>query len=221
MTITPPVRDISAIVFDGDVINSRSQPSTLDWLDELCAEWNEALAADIAADFKRTKGDEVQGLLRPVADPLAVWLRYALAPDALPMRWALVAGPVFEHAGPATDGDGPAYIRASSLLEQMRHSGELLRLETGVAALDDRLALFSPWLGDWAASLTAKQRAILRIHLLASPAPSSRAQIAQITQVDPSAVTRTLNSPTNRRMLGLLDILRADIRTAQDGLLIS
>ena len=56
-----------------------------------------------------TQGDELQLLLAPGADPFRAVLRAGLHPDALPMRWAIVAGGIDPGSGPAT-GQPPAYF---------------------------------------------------------------------------------------------------------------
>ena len=207
-----------ATVIDGDVIGSRNIADSTIRLDSLCRELNRRLAAQIEAEFKRTKGDEIQGLLQLTADPLKAYLAYALRANRLPMRWVLVSGLVNKPSGPATDGDGDAYIRASSLLERMRSSGELLRFETGQTALDRRLAVFAPWIGAWIANLTNQQRAVLEVHLLSAPEVTQGKLIARQAGVTPSVVSKVLNDPTNQRMLALLNFIGEDLASAQEGL---
>ena len=217
-TQTPSLpNQIRATVIDGDVIGSRNIADSTARLDSLCFELNQSLAAEIEAGFKRTKGDEIQGLLQLATNPLKAYLAYGLRIDRLPMRWVLVSGLVNKPAGPATDGDGDAYIRASSLLETMRGSGELLRFETGEAELDRRLAVFAPWIGDWINKLTAQQRAVLEVRLNA-PEVTQGKIIARRANVTPSVVSKVLNDPTNQRMLRLLEFIGEDLARAKEGI---
>ncbi len=75
---------MNAIVLFGDVIRSRRDaPGSTTWLRTLASELEDAYpAASRLADFEFTQGDEIQGLLRPDADPLAAILRAWLHPDA-------------------------------------------------------------------------------------------------------------------------------------------
>jgi hypothetical protein len=208
---------IRAIVVDGDVIGSRNIPNNVERLDKLCVTLNQSLAGEVKADFKRTKGDEIQGLLQFSSNPLKAYLRCALVANRLPMRWALVSGLVNIPTGPATDGDGEAYVRASSLLDSMRNSGELLHIETGDVNFDHRLAVFAPWIGDWVANLTDQQRAVLEVHLISAPEVTQHKTIALRAGVSSSVVSKVLNNLTNQRMFHLLDFIVEDLGKPREG----
>jgi SatD family (SatD) len=207
---------VPAVALIGDVTGSRALPSATAWLDALCGDLNERYRADLVATFKRTKGDEVQGLLRPDADVMAAYLHYALAGDRLPMRWSIVSGEADAGEGPATDWTGQVLVAASDTVDAMKHTDDLLRIATGDAALDERLAVFGPWIADWAFELTAKQRTIIRSYLGEPGRPQSRTEVARETEglVDPSLVYRVLRSRPNRRMLSLIGFVSADIARA-------
>lgn len=202
----------------GDVVGSRALPSSTAWLDALCADFNAFFRAEIVAPFKRTKGDEVQGLLRPHADALAAYLRYALADERPPMRWSIVIGQVDAGAGPATDWTGAALVTASDTVDAMKDADDRLRISTGVADLDERLAVFAPWIADWAFELTEKQRTIIRLYLGERGTPQSRTAVARETegQVDPSLVYKVLRSKANRRMISLIGFVSADLARAAE-----
>ena len=68
------------VVIFGDVIHSRRDPAgSSAWLRCLCEDLQAAAGSDALAPFGFTQGDELQGLLRPTADPVALILRAALA----------------------------------------------------------------------------------------------------------------------------------------------
>src|SRR5688572_18151751 len=114
--------DLGLVVF-GDVIDSRMDgPAAARWLRDLAAELDDAYGAQRCTSFGFTQGDELQGVLRPQADPLLAVLRASLREQNDPdrpvpaMRWAIAAGGVEPGEGPATQWTGPAFIRARELM---------------------------------------------------------------------------------------------------------
>ncbi len=139
-----------AIVVFGDVIHSRQDPTgSSAWLRTLCVELQAAHGGATLAAFGFTQGDELQGLLRPSADPLGVVLRAALAEDARPMRWAIARGVVEGGSGPATQRTGQAFVAARAALDETRRIRSSLRIVTGVPDVDILLDDLGPVLG-WA-----------------------------------------------------------------------
>ena len=119
-----------AIVVFGDVVRSRDEPATsTSWLRTLEAELDAAIPGRLAG-FGFTQGDELQGLLRPDADPLEPVLRGSLHAEALPMRWVVAAGPVEPGRGPATDAllDDLAPVLGDLLAELTVRQREVARL---------------------------------------------------------------------------------------------
>jgi DNA-binding NarL/FixJ family response regulator len=153
---------VPALVLFGDVIRSRrDSPGATAWLRTLRADLDGAIPSqERLAPFEFTQGDELQGLLAPEADPLAVVLRAALHPKALPMRWVVVAGEVDPGEGPATQRSGPAFIAARERLEAAVHRRERLAVVSGEAATDELLDGLAPLLGELLAQLTDRQREI-------------------------------------------------------------
>ena len=152
----------------GDVIQSRedSTGATV-WLRTLKAELEEAYPpAERLADFEFTQGDELQGLLIPLADPVQAVLRAWLHPEFRPMRWVAVAGDVDPGTGPATQRTGPAFLRARELLEEATARRDALLLSTGDPATDGFLDDLAPLLAELLADLTPAQRAIGRLLLV-------------------------------------------------------
>ena len=156
------MREERGIVLFGDVIRSRRDaPAATDWLRTLTADLNAAYPdGQRLAPFEFTQGDELQGLLAPDANPLDAILRGTLHPEALPMRWVVVAGEVDPGRGPATQRSGPAFIAARERLAQANVRRERVAIVSGDAPTDDLLDGLGPLLGELLADLTDRQREI-------------------------------------------------------------
>jgi hypothetical protein len=157
------------VVLFGDVVRSRRRPrKASDWLERLTAELDEAFGDTKLAGFEFTQGDELQGLLRPDADPLTAVLTAALRPsdEAPAMRWAIVAGHVLPGRGPATKRTGPAFITARETIELARRQRDTLLMFTGDPHTDRSLAGTAPVLGSLLTRLTERQREVARLGLL-------------------------------------------------------
>ncbi len=152
----------AALVLFGDVIRSRRDaPAATTWLRALTADLDAAYPPDERlAAFEFTQGDELQGLLAPTADPLRAVLRAALHPDAVEMRWVVIAGEVDQGRGPATQRSGPAFVAARERLVAAAARRERLAVASGDPATDDLLAGLGPALGELLADLTDRQREI-------------------------------------------------------------
>ena len=152
----------AAAVLFGDVIRSRlDAPAATAWLRVLAADLTKAYPEEaILAPFEFTQGDELQGLLAPAADPTIAVLRAALHPDAVPMRWVVVAGAVDPGHGPATQRSGPAFIAARERLTMATARRERLAVVSGDSATDELLDGIAPVLGELLADLTDRQREI-------------------------------------------------------------
>jgi len=150
------------LVLFGDVVRSRRDAvAATRWLRTLTADLSTAYTPDeIAAPFEFTQGDELQGLLGLAADPTRAVLRSALHPDAIAMRWVIVAGDVDEGRGPTTQRSGPAFIRARERLGMASAHRELLSVVSGEPETDDLLDGIAPVLGELLADLTDRQRQI-------------------------------------------------------------
>jgi len=83
--------EIRGFVLFGDVVRSRTDaPAATAWLRELIAELARTYPpAQRLAAFAFSQGDELQGLLRPTADPFLAVLRATLNDRTQPMRWAI------------------------------------------------------------------------------------------------------------------------------------
>ena len=152
----------AALVLFGDVIRSRrDSPSATAWLRTLTADLTKAYPAeDRLARFEFTQGDELQGLLAPVADPLVAVLRSALHPRRVEMRWVIARGDVDPGRGPATQRSGAAFLRARERLVAAGARRERLAVVSGDAATDELLDGITPLLGELLAELTPRQREI-------------------------------------------------------------
>jgi len=153
---------VPALVLFGDVIRSRRDATAATaWLRVLTTDLGVAYRpADLLAPFEFTQGDELQGLLVPAADPLTAVLRASLHPDAVAMRWVIVAGDVDPGHGPATQRSGPAFIAARERLAVAAARRERLAVVSGDPATDELLDGIAPLLGELLADLTKRQREI-------------------------------------------------------------
>ena len=151
-----------ALVLFGDVIRSRREPiAATAWLRVLTEDLTEAYAdGERLAPFEFTHGDELQGLLRTTANPMRAILRANLHPDAVPMRWVIVAGEIDPGHGPATQRSGPAFIAARERLTIAAARRERLTIVSGDHATDELLDRLGPLLGDLLTDLTDRQREI-------------------------------------------------------------
>ena len=152
----------AALVLFGDVIRSRRDSvAATAWLRTLTADLEATYpASDRLAPFEFTQGDELQGLLAVTADPLVAVLRAALHPEAIGMRWVVVAGQVDPGRGPATQRSGPAFIAARERLAVAAARRERLAIVSGDPAIDGLLDGLGPLLGDLLDDLTERQREI-------------------------------------------------------------
>jgi DNA-binding NarL/FixJ family response regulator len=155
------------VVF-GDVVDSRRGAArSTGFLRALRDELGAAYRPDERlADVGLTQGDELQVLLAPCADPFAAVLRAGLRPDALPMRWVIVAGDVDDGTGPATERTGAAFLAARELIGSAKRRRQTLAARTEDpdtdALLDDLGSLLPVLLAD----LTERQREAARLVLI-------------------------------------------------------
>src|SRR5207247_1525868 len=82
---------------------------------------------------------ELQGLLKPGADPLRAVLHATLHAEARPTRWVAVAGPVAPGQGPATERGGEAFLQAREMIDRARRQRDGLLLASGDGAADHLL----------------------------------------------------------------------------------
>jgi DNA-binding CsgD family transcriptional regulator len=159
--------DRSGLVLFGDVADSRVDATRATaWLRTLSRDLDRHYAADRLAPFGFTQGDEIQGLLAIRADPTAAVLRAALHPQAMSMRWVIVAGPLEPGRGPATQRTGPAFIQARELVSVVRKRRVGLIVRSGNPAMDTLLDDVAPALAALLDGLTLRQRAIARLVLV-------------------------------------------------------
>jgi hypothetical protein len=155
------------IVIFGDVIeSSRAAGRAAAWLRGLARELDAVYRDVRLARFAFTQGDELQGLLRIDADPFAIVVRTALRPDALPMRWAIVAGPIDPGRGPAIERTGPAFVAAREGLARGRADRDDLVASSGDAETDTLLADLAPLLPVLLGELSPRQRELARLLLV-------------------------------------------------------
>ncbi len=176
----------------GDVVASRAAADRAQLQARLGAGLeaaNTIFAAQLAAAFVLTVGDEFQGLLlsgREVSALLAN-LRAAVHPQEV--RFGLGIGPLDTPLRPQALGmDGPCFHRARAAVERAERRGTALEVEAPVdqPALDIYSLLYSQLRRGW----TAKQRQVVD---LAMAGLNGRAMAARLG-VSPSAVSQRLHA---------------------------
>jgi RNA polymerase sigma factor (sigma-70 family) len=203
-------------VLFGDVVRSRTDaPAATAWLRELIAELERTYSPEERlATFAFTQGDELQGLLRPTADPFLAVLRGTLSDHAQPMRWAIVAGSIEPGRGPATERTGPAFLAARVLLDMARARREGLQVRVGEERADALLAGLAPLLADLLADLTDRQRSIARLMLVEGLRQS---EVAERLGVSRATISVMAERARIRRIEELLGVLRRLVRDAVEG----
>lgn len=200
----------------GDVVRSRTDaPAATAWLRELIAELERTYSPEERlATFAFTQGDELQGLLRPTADPFLAVLRGTLSDHAQPMRWAIVAGSIEPGRGPATERTGPAFLAARELLDMARARREGLQVRVGEERADALLAGLAPLLADLLADLTDRQRSIARLMLVEGLRQSD---VAERLGVSRATISVMAERARIRRIEELIGVLRRLVRDAVEG----
>jgi hypothetical protein len=161
------VNSAVGIVIFGDIVTSRhAAPRASRWLRALTVDLDNSYAKTRLARFAFTQGDELQGLLRPAADPFVAILRASLQTDPLPMRWAVAAGQVDPGPGPATQRTGAAFLAARDALSDAKAQRLGLVVRTGDTETDTLLADVAPAFKTMLDDLTARQREIARLMLV-------------------------------------------------------
>lgn len=203
-------------VIFGDVIRSRRDPAgSSEWLRSLCDELQAAAGDTTLARFGFTQGDELQGLLRPDTDPLALVLRAALS-SVRKMRWSIALGSIDPGQGPATERTGAAFIAARVALDENRRQRTSLRIVTGDADVDVLLDDLAPVLGRALADLSPAQRRVARLILVDG---LRRAEVAERLGVSRATVSVTADRgevPSLERLARVIRTLVGRSRTAEE-----
>lgn len=157
----------SGIVLFGDVIASRRAGGLAGMgLRALAAELDVAYEGQRLTRFGFTQGDELQGLLRPSADPFIAVLHAALRSEPIRLRWAVAFGPIDPGQGPATERTGPAFVLAREALARGRAGRDDLVAATGDADADVLLDDVAPLLSVLLDDLSERQRLLARLLLV-------------------------------------------------------
>ena len=176
-------------VLFGDVVDSRRDPGSTDWLRALCAELEGAYPrADRLATFAFTQGDEVQGLLAPGVDPFRAVLHAALQPDARGLRWAIVAGDIDPGTGPATERNGDAFLVAREAIARAKAHREGLVAISGDPVADGLLADTGPLLAALLGDLTPRQREVARLIVIDDLRQSEAAEHLGVSRATVSVI---------------------------------
>jgi DNA-binding CsgD family transcriptional regulator len=195
-------------VLFGDVVESRDDPEAASgWLRTLSALLEGSYPpVDRTAPFGFTQGDELQGLLKPSADPFIAILVGSLHEKALPMRWSVAAGAIAPGRGPATERSGPAFLRARVELAAAKARRDLVHVSTGEEGADRLLDGLAPILGEMLADLTVRQRRVAWLMLVED---LRQAEVAERLHVSRATVSVAHARGHIRSIIRLLGALRA------------
>lgn len=207
---------VQGIVVFGDVVRSRRDPSgSADWLRELTAGLQATFGGETLAAFGFTQGDELQGLLRPGADPLSVVLWAALGSTARPMRWAVACGPIEPGQGPATQRTGEAFIQARAALAENRRLRTSLRIITADPAVDPLLDDLAPVLGHALDVLSPAQRRVAGLILVDGLRRSQVADRLGVSRATVSVTADRAGVPSLQRLARVIRTLVDRSRPAE------
>jgi DNA-binding CsgD family transcriptional regulator len=202
------------IVIFGDVVASRDEPAaSVEFLRVLCRDLERLFTDDTLASFGFTQGDELQGLLRPTADPFRAILHAGLHRDHRPIRWAIAAGPIEPGRGPATERTGAAFITAREALERARVQRDRLVVRTGDPHADGLLADLAPLLVEHLDSLTDAQREATRLLVVEGLRQVETAERLGVARATVSVVARRARARSIARLArALAAIFRVGLR---------
>ncbi len=203
-------------VIFGDVIRSRRDPAgSSRWLRSLCDELQAAAADDALARFGFTQGDELQGLLRVEADPLAPVLRATLDSGPRRMRWSVALGPIDPGRGPATERTGAAFLTARAGLDENRRQRTSLRIVTGQPSVDVLLDDLGPVLGRAISDLSPAQRRVARLILVDGLRRSEVAERLGVSRATVSVTADRAGVPSLERLARAVRTLIDRARTLE------
>ncbi len=206
------------IVIFGDVIHSRRDPAgSSEWLRSLCGELERLYGSQALAPFGFTQGDELQGLLKLAADPLAIVFRGSLGSAARKMRWAIACGPIEPGRGPATQRTGEAFIRARAAIQESRRQRSSLRIVTGDPAVDDLLDDLAPVLGRALDDLSPTQRRVAALILVDGLRRSEVADRLHVSRATVSVAADRGGVPSLERLARAIRTLMTRSRPAATG----
>lgn len=200
---------IRGIVLFGDIVRSRSRRDGARWLETLRSTLSAAYKTEAISRFEFTQGDELQGLIKPGADPFrgVLWAMLQPAARAPQMRWAIVAGEVDPGRGPATRRSGPAFLEARATLELARRQKDNLLVKTGHPDTDLLLDGTAPVLGSLVAQLTDRQREIARLVLVEGKRQSEVAEMLGVSRATISIAAKRAGVRDLARLLGVVRTL--------------
>jgi hypothetical protein len=204
---------MSYLVLIGDLIASRNSPNRKDLqnrLEAVLTKLNGRTPRPVSP-YTLTLGDEFQAVFETadnVFDDIVQILK-ALHPDQV--RFSLGLGTITTDLNPnqALGMDGPAFYRARDGIDQLKDSGDLIRIEglpaRWVTLAEGSLRLLSKWIQKW----EANRLAILHGLLVGDPVKT----IATDLGVSEQAVYKNIRSGGLEAVIQILSALTEILNT--------
>jgi hypothetical protein len=204
---------MSYLVLIGDLIASRNSPNRKDLqnrLEAVLTKLNNRPPKPVSP-YTLTLGDEFQAVFETadnVFDDIVQILK-ALHPDQV--RFSLGLGTITTDLNPnqALGMDGPAFYRARDGIDQLKDSGDLIRIEglpaRWVTLAEGSLRLLSKWIQKW----EANRLAILHGLLVGDPVKT----IATDLGVSEQAVYKNIRSGGLEAVIQILSALTEILNT--------
>jgi hypothetical protein len=204
---------MSYLVLIGDLIASRNSPNRKDLqnrLEAVLTKLNGGTPRPVSP-YTLTLGDEFQAVFETadnVFDDIVQILK-ALHPDQV--RFSLGLGTITTDLNPnqALGMDGPAFYRARDGIDQLKDSGDLIRIEglpaRWVTLAEGSLRLLSKWIQKW----EANRLAILHGLLVGDPVKT----IATDLGVSEQAVYKNIRSGGLEAVIQILSALTEILNT--------
>lgn len=200
-----------------DVVHSRDIERRADFESRLAATFeslNREKSDVLATPLSPMKGlDEFGCVLTAVAPVVDVILGILNATHPVSVRFAVANGGIDVGLGRDTvaEMDGPAFHRASELLEQLKENDLRVAVDTG-SSVDALAATSLNFLTLQRMSLTSRQLEVVRAYDRHGTQPDAANEL----DISQQAVSKTLRDVDYRRLAALEELTRAGLKETYD-----